>query len=120
MSSAPSEERPEFGKALRRLAIVGGAGVALFTGTVGVWAVATTWSGAVVSTGQFVVDGNVKKVQYPTGFPPANMHASHPSASQRACRPTSSSGPRTAPPAVRRQAAQGSDRKGVPRKVIGR
>ncbi len=67
MSSAPSEERPEFGKALRRLAIVGGAGVALFTGTVGVWAVATTWSGAVVSTGQFVVDGNVKKVQHPTG-----------------------------------------------------
>ncbi|WP_441525606.1 HlyD family type I secretion periplasmic adaptor subunit, partial [Bosea sp. TAB14] len=52
---------------MRRLAIVGGAGVALFAGTVGVWAVATTLSGAVVATGQFVVDGNVKKVQHQTG-----------------------------------------------------
>ncbi|MGO4287937.1 HlyD family type I secretion periplasmic adaptor subunit, partial [Bosea sp. TAB14] len=46
---------------------MGGAGVALFAGTVGVWAVATTLSGAVVATGQFVVDGNVKKVQHQTG-----------------------------------------------------
>jgi HlyD family secretion protein len=67
MNGVPAQERPEFDKALRRLAIGGGAGVALFAGTVGVWAVATTWSGAVVSVGQFVVDGNVKKVQHPTG-----------------------------------------------------
>jgi len=63
----PKDEFADFGKALRRLAIAGGAGVVLFAGTIGVWAVATTWSGAVVSTGQFVVDGNVKKVQHPTG-----------------------------------------------------
>lgn len=67
MNGVPAQEGPEFGGALRRLALVGGAGVALFAGTVGVWAVATTLSGAVVSTGQFVVDGNVKKVQHQTG-----------------------------------------------------
>lgn len=67
MSEKAAIEQPDFGKALRRLAIVGGAGVALFAGTVGVWAVATTLSGAVVATGQFVVDGNVKKVQHQTG-----------------------------------------------------
>ncbi|WP_038366280.1 HlyD family type I secretion periplasmic adaptor subunit [Bosea sp. UNC402CLCol] len=67
MSEKAAIEQPDFGGALRRLAIVGGAGVALFAGTVGVWAVATTLSGAVVATGQFVVDGNVKKVQHQTG-----------------------------------------------------
>lgn len=67
MSGLPVTEKPEFDKALRRLAIVGGAGVAFFVGTVGVWAVVTTLSGAVVSTGQFVVNGNVKKVQHQTG-----------------------------------------------------
>jgi HlyD family secretion protein len=67
MSEKAAVEQPDFGGALRRLAIVGGAGVALFAGTVGVWAVATTLSGAVVATGQFVVDGNVKKVQHQTG-----------------------------------------------------
>lgn len=55
------------GRSLRGLALAGGVGVALFAGTVGVWAVATTLSGAVVATGQFVVDGNVKKVQHATG-----------------------------------------------------
>lgn len=67
MSGRTDSEQPDFGKALRRLAVVGVAGVALFAGTVGVWAVATTLSGAVVASGQFVVDGNVKKVQHQTG-----------------------------------------------------
>ena len=56
-----------FGRSLRGLALAGGAGLALFAGTVGVWAVATTLSGAVIASGQFVVDGNVKKVQHSTG-----------------------------------------------------
>lgn len=56
-----------FGRSLRGLALAGVAGVALFAGTVGVWAVATTLSGAVIASGQFVVDGNVKKVQHSTG-----------------------------------------------------
>jgi HlyD family secretion protein len=62
-----NRDQPEFRRTLRRLTLVGGAGVALFAGTVGVWAVATTLSGAVVASGQFVVDGNVKKVQHQTG-----------------------------------------------------
>lgn len=52
---------------LRRLAVSGAAALFLVAGTVGVWAVATTMSGAVVAQGSFVVDGNVKKVQHPTG-----------------------------------------------------
>lgn len=64
--TSPSDQ-PEFSRSLKSLALLGGAGVALFAGTVGVWAVATTLSGAVVANGQFVVDGNVKKVQHPTG-----------------------------------------------------
>jgi HlyD family secretion protein len=54
-------------RSLRGLSVAGGVGVVLFAGTVGVWAVATTLSGAVIATGQFVVDGNVKKVQHATG-----------------------------------------------------
>ncbi|MFA6965448.1 HlyD family type I secretion periplasmic adaptor subunit [Bosea sp. (in: a-proteobacteria)] len=66
MSDEQDDQR-EFRGSLRSLAIVGCAGVALFAGTIGVWAVATTLSGAVVASGQFVVDGNVKKVQHSTG-----------------------------------------------------
>lgn len=61
------DEQREFRGSLRSLAIVGCASVVLFAGTIGVWAVATTLSGAVVASGQFVVDGNVKKVQHATG-----------------------------------------------------
>ncbi|WAC26560.1 HlyD family type I secretion periplasmic adaptor subunit [Ancylobacter sp. SL191] len=57
----------EHGPALRRLTLLGGAAVLLFAGTVGVWALTSTLNGAVVATGQFVVDGNVKKVQHATG-----------------------------------------------------
>jgi HlyD family secretion protein len=67
MNQPADEAQPEFRHALRKLVIMGGAAVALFAGTVGVWAVATTLSGAVVASGQFVVDGNVKKVQHATG-----------------------------------------------------
>lgn len=58
---------PEFRRSLRGLAVLGCAGVLLFAGTLGVWAIATTLSGAVIATGQFVVDGNIKKVQHGTG-----------------------------------------------------
>jgi HlyD family secretion protein len=67
MTRTTDRNEPEYRRTLRRLTLVGGAGVALFAGTVGVWAVATTLSGAVVASGQFVVDGNVKKVQHQTG-----------------------------------------------------
>ncbi|WP_234051447.1 MULTISPECIES: HlyD family type I secretion periplasmic adaptor subunit [unclassified Xanthobacter] len=65
--SSPHDPRHEASRALRRLALAGGSAIALFAGTVGVWAVTTSLSGAVVAPGQFVVDGNVKKIQHPTG-----------------------------------------------------
>lgn len=63
----PEPSRSDFRASLRGLGLAGAAAVILFSGTVGVWAVATTLSGAIVATGQFVVDGNVKKVQHLTG-----------------------------------------------------
>ncbi len=65
--SADDQEQPEFRRSLRSLTLAGTVAAALFAGTVGVWAVATTLAGAVVASGQFVVDGNVKKVQHATG-----------------------------------------------------
>lgn len=62
-----TDDKTEFTRSLRGLALLGIAGITLFAGTIGVWAVATTLSGAVVASGQFVVDGNVKKVQHATG-----------------------------------------------------
>jgi HlyD family secretion protein len=45
----------------------GTVGIALLFGGVGGWAATTELSGAVIAAGIFVVDGNVKKVQHPTG-----------------------------------------------------
>lgn len=47
--------------------MVGALAVLGFAGTIGVWSAVATLSGAVIASGQFVVDGNVKKVQHPTG-----------------------------------------------------
>ena len=52
---------------LRRSSIAGIAMIALFGGTVGLWAGTTTLSGAVIAGGQFVVDTSIKKVQHATG-----------------------------------------------------
>ncbi|AWM85808.1 HlyD family type I secretion periplasmic adaptor subunit [Microvirga sp. 17 mud 1-3] len=54
-------------KALRQATIAGSAMIALFAGTIGLWAATATLSGAVVAGGQFVVDTSVKKVQHATG-----------------------------------------------------
>ncbi len=60
-------ESESYRPGLRR-AFIGGASVlALFSGTVGLWAAAAPWAGAVVASGQFVVDSNLKKVQHQTG-----------------------------------------------------
>lgn len=64
---AADAPRSEYGPALRGLGLAGGAVILLFAGTVGLWAMTATWSGAVVASGQFVVDGNVKKVQHASG-----------------------------------------------------
>jgi len=52
---------------LRRLSLTGMSLIALFGGTIGVWAAVSTLSGAVVAPAQFVVDSSVKKVQHATG-----------------------------------------------------
>jgi HlyD family secretion protein len=52
---------------LRQSSIAGMAMIALFGGTIGLWAATSTLSGAVVAGGQFVVDSSVKKIQHSTG-----------------------------------------------------
>lgn len=54
-------------KALKRASRLGFGLIALFGGTIGLWAATSTLTGAVVAGGQFVVDTNVKKVQHVTG-----------------------------------------------------
>lgn len=57
----------QFQHSLRHLAVVGFTAAAVFAGTMGVWAWTAPLNGAVISTGQFVVEGNIKKVQHQTG-----------------------------------------------------
>ncbi|SCY29573.1 HlyD family type I secretion periplasmic adaptor subunit [Microvirga guangxiensis] len=54
-------------KVLRQSSVAGLAMIALFGGTIGLWAATSTLSGAVVAGGQFVVDSSVKKIQHSTG-----------------------------------------------------
>jgi len=57
-------------RSLRRNLIAGTVGIAVLfggVGGVGGWAAMTELSGAVIASGILVVDGNVKKVQHPTG-----------------------------------------------------
>jgi HlyD family secretion protein len=61
------EHANSYEKGLRHLAIYGVSAIALFMGTVGLWATTTELSGAVIASGQFVVDISVKKVQHMSG-----------------------------------------------------
>lgn len=54
-------------KVLRQSTVAGMSMIALFAGTIGLWAATSTLSGAVVAGGQFVVDNSVKKIQHSTG-----------------------------------------------------
>jgi len=54
-------------KVLRQSTKAGIAMIALFAGTIGLWAATSTLSGAVVAGGQFVVDSSVKKIQHSSG-----------------------------------------------------
>ncbi|WP_306223459.1 HlyD family type I secretion periplasmic adaptor subunit [Bosea beijingensis] len=60
---APSE----FDRSLSKLRLIGATSVLAFFGIVGTWACTTGISGAVIASGQFVVEGNTKKIQHPTG-----------------------------------------------------
>ncbi len=68
----PSRElaMPESGNvddSIRRHVLVGAAAVALLAGGLGVWAVTSEVSGAVVASGHLVVESNVKAVQHLSG-----------------------------------------------------
>src|SRR3954468_7009387 len=54
-------------RAIRRLNIVGFASMIVVLGGVGGWAATTQLAGAVIASGNIVVESNVKKVQHNTG-----------------------------------------------------
>jgi HlyD family secretion protein len=54
-------------QSLRQSFIFGISTVALFAGTIGLWAATSPMAGAVVAPGLFVIDSNVKKIQHQTG-----------------------------------------------------
>jgi HlyD family secretion protein len=54
-------------RSMRRQTLAGLAVVLVLFGGFGVWAATTSLSGAIIATGQVVVETNVKKVQHPTG-----------------------------------------------------
>src|SRR5215510_15807245 len=64
MSTALS---PQLRGMLRRQTVAIAAAAMLLVLGLGGWAMTTEFSGAVIATGQLVVDSNVKKVQHPTG-----------------------------------------------------
>jgi HlyD family secretion protein len=64
---APQKKPSVHQRILRQSTVGGMALIALFGGTIGLWAATSTLSGAVMAGGQFVVDTSVKKVQHSTG-----------------------------------------------------
>jgi HlyD family secretion protein len=54
-------------KSLRQSFVFGISAVALFGGTIGLWAATSPMAGAVVAPGLFVIDSNLKKIQHQTG-----------------------------------------------------
>jgi HlyD family secretion protein len=67
LQAQPEKKKPSHQKVLKQSSVAGIALIALFGGTVGLWAATATLSGAVVAGGQFVVDTSVKKIQHSTG-----------------------------------------------------
>jgi HlyD family secretion protein len=61
--SAPRDPRAM----IRRMNIIGIAMVVGFVGCIGGWAATSELAGAVIAVGTVIVEGNVKKVQHPTG-----------------------------------------------------
>ncbi len=61
------DTKDSLSRSLRCNLIAGTVGIAVLFGGVGGWAATTELSGAVIASGIFVVDGNVKKVQHPAG-----------------------------------------------------
>jgi HlyD family secretion protein len=61
------EESPSATRSLRRHAVFGAAVMIFLVGGIGAWAAMTHISGAVIASGQVVVESNAKKVQHPEG-----------------------------------------------------
>src|SRR4051794_31132249 len=54
-------------RAIRKLNLIGFTSIALLIGGLGSWAATSQLTGAVIASGNVVVESNVKKVQHPTG-----------------------------------------------------
>lgn len=68
MARKAQPDRPvTFSDDIRRIKRVGYVSLAVFLSTVGVWGAFASVSNAVIASGQFVADSNVKKVQHQTG-----------------------------------------------------
>jgi len=65
--SAEAGRMPEIDRASGKARLAGYAALVLFMGTLGVWSVGASISGAVIAPAQFVVESNVKKVQHQQG-----------------------------------------------------
>jgi len=63
-----------YAASMNRTFLAGVAALALFGGTIGLWAAASPLAGAVLAPGQFVVDSNVKKIQHQSGGIVAALH----------------------------------------------
>jgi HlyD family secretion protein len=61
-------------KSIRRNVLAGMIVFGVLAGAVGGWAATTELSGALIASGQIVVDSNVKKVQHPTGGVVGELH----------------------------------------------
>ncbi len=64
---AASRSKTDHTSRLRHAALSGVAVLALFGGTIGLWAATANISGAVVAPGQFVTETNTRKVQHQAG-----------------------------------------------------
>jgi HlyD family secretion protein len=62
-----ADRTPDIDRASGKARVAGYAALAAFLGTLGVWGASASISGAVIAPGQFVVEGNVKKVQHQQG-----------------------------------------------------
>ena len=58
---------PSFAGDIRKVNRLGFGAIGVFMATIGAWAAFASVSNAVIAQGQFVADGNVKKVQHQTG-----------------------------------------------------
>lgn len=71
---AERDSKGRLSRSLRIHVIAGTAVIATLVGGVGAWAAVSSLSGAVVASGRLVVQGNVKKVQHPTGGVVGEIH----------------------------------------------